>query len=759
MPGLVPERLVGGDYGEVPGGRRVGQKPQDQLVRRLRLAEHDAHAVGLAVGRGPGRRRTVEHDRGLGPLTAAENRDGAGAGLPIRHTSGGEAKGMGQVVSVYEIGHRKTEGRCYYPLLGGTRIDEAGHKMSFAEKGAVGDIEPAFFIGYLHRLKATGTLKFEDSPVQRAIYFREGRVLFSSSNAPDDQLGAILVAAGKIGQEQFDALLARLEPKQSIAAALAQGGHVSQRDIGDAARRKVEQIVGACCVQATGSYEFEDGVLPKGALDLKLTTEKVLVSAFEVLEPSGFLSRILKSPMAVLAAADVEPADPELVRLKQALDGVSTLADIGGTVGLPLAATEARAAVLVAMGAASVVTSQIEEMALPDTGETYPALPALGLSAEDEPVEAQTIAFMESPVEAGAAPGTGADATLMMSPPDGLANDGSADATLITGTDLGVPAPKTAADSGAFRAGGGKRDKATTQDLEAIKELIASPAPARPGAASIPSQHWEPVLSSASRPGRESKGLAGALLNPKLRMAVGAFLLAGVVALGWIGYNASQERPLVPPPRVSTPPEVTLPSPGQIAVPAVGGQPTSQPFVVPPPTAASSPSPGSAPTVAPTVTPQPKPIAAATESPTKAQASGTTTPRPTPVQAQASPAVVKATPPVLPPKGSGYEALKAGRLAEAASGFESVAQSRRGDFSVQLLVACSAQTVEKAIQNDPSPELFILPTTIAGKPCHRLMRGFFKTNSEAIQAVSALPAYYVVEGAKPRAIPLQSVLR
>ena len=117
--------------------------------------------------------------------------------------------------------------------------------MSFAEKGAVADIDPAFYVGYLHRVKATGTLKFEDASIQRAIYLRDGRVLFSSSNAPEDQLGAILVAAGKIEQDQFDLIVATLQPKQSIAAALAQGGHVSQRDIGDAARRKVEQIVGS----------------------------------------------------------------------------------------------------------------------------------------------------------------------------------------------------------------------------------------------------------------------------------------------------------------------------------------------------------------------------------------------------------------------------------------------------------------------------------------------------------------------------------
>ena len=103
--------------------------------------------------------------------------------------------------------------------------------------------------------------------------------------------------------------------------------------------------------------------------------------------------------------------------------------------------------------------------------------------------------------------------------------------------------------------------------------------------------------------------------------------------------------------------------------------------------------------------------------------------------------------------------MKAGRFAEAAEGFASVAQTRSGEFSVQLLVACSPQTIGKAIQNDPSPDLFILPATIGGKPCHRLMRGFFKTIDEAAQAVTSLPGYYVAEGAKPKAMPVKSVLR
>ena len=426
--------------------------------------------------------------------------------------------------------------------------------MSFAEKGAVSDIEPAFFVGYLHRVQATGTLKFEDAPVQRAVYFRDGRVLFCSSNAPDDQLGAILVAGGKISQAQFDATVAGLEPKQSIAAALAQGGHVSQRDIGDAARRKVEQIIGACCAQTSGSYEFEDGVLPKGALDLKLTTEKVLVSAFEVLEPSGFLNRILKSPMAVLAAGEVDPSDADLVRLKAAFDGVSSLADIGGSVGLPLAATEARAAVLVVMGAASVVTSQIEEMALPEIHEAAEEMPSY-VADDSEPVEAATIAFAQSPSHAetiafgGSAPigsglgdgsGVGSDSTLILSgggvtSPDPFAGGG--EATLVMGQGFDLQAEP---DSGLVRSSGvPRRERPSTQDLDAVKELIGTPA-SKPSA-SMPSERWDPVLSTEGRPGRKRPGAVAILQSPLFQRIMGVLVLGLFGTAGWLWYTRPQK--------------------------------------------------------------------------------------------------------------------------------------------------------------------------------------------------------------------------
>ena len=113
----------------------------------------------------------------------------------------------------------------------------------------------------------------------KALYFRGGRILFGSSNDPKDQLGAILIESGKITQEQLDDVNTKVGPGNPLAKVLAESGFVNQRELCEAARVKVERILSDVISYASGSFEFEDGVLPKGAVDLKLSTEKLLLAA------------------------------------------------------------------------------------------------------------------------------------------------------------------------------------------------------------------------------------------------------------------------------------------------------------------------------------------------------------------------------------------------------------------------------------------------------------------------------------------------
>ena len=143
-----------------------------------------------------------------------------------------------------------------------------------------GNIEPAAFphlLVDLHGHGATGSLKVTGPHHPKALYFRSGRVLFGSSNDPRDQLGSILIESGKITREQLDEVNAKVGPGNPLAKVLSESGFVNQRELGDAARVKVERILADVLSWDSGTFEFEDGVLPKGAVDLKLSTEKLLL--------------------------------------------------------------------------------------------------------------------------------------------------------------------------------------------------------------------------------------------------------------------------------------------------------------------------------------------------------------------------------------------------------------------------------------------------------------------------------------------------
>ena len=153
----------------------------------------------------------------------------------------------------------------------------------------------------LHHNGATGSLKVEGPSYQKALYFRSGRILFGSSNDPRDQLGAILIETGTLTPEQLEDVNSKVGPGNPLAKVLSETGFVSQRELAEAARAKVERILSDVIAYTAGNFEFEDGVLPKGAVDLKLSTERLLLAAVRRVSDRSFVLRHLGGLDVVLA--------------------------------------------------------------------------------------------------------------------------------------------------------------------------------------------------------------------------------------------------------------------------------------------------------------------------------------------------------------------------------------------------------------------------------------------------------------------------
>jgi septal ring-binding cell division protein DamX len=130
------------------------------------------------------------------------------------------------------------------------------------------------------------------------------------------------------------------------------------------------------------------------------------------------------------------------------------------------------------------------------------------------------------------------------------------------------------------------------------------------------------------------------------------------------------------------------------------------------------------------------------------------TPRASAPAARATPA----PPPAAPTLADARAQLRRGGLTEAAQAFAAnLRQSSPGAFSIQLLVACSPETVEKALASVPDPDLYILPVNYKGRPCYRVCWGLYESEARAESAIRTVPDYFR-GGSTPRVVPTSGLL-
>jgi septal ring-binding cell division protein DamX len=174
-----------------------------------------------------------------------------------------------------------------------------------------------------------------------------------------------------------------------------------------------------------------------------------------------------------------------------------------------------------------------------------------------------------------------------------------------------------------------------------------------------------------------------------------------------------------------------------------------------------------------------------------ASTAGTTPPEPTPTTTMAAasatlppPAITPATTPVVPATTAGAPPaatptttlaaapvaptptrpaaatatdpralLREGNYPEAGRRFfDNVRNAPAGTATIQLLVACSGETIQKALAAVPDDDLFIVPFNLNGRACYRVLWGLYPSPARASGALGSLPGYFRDAGAKPRVV-------
>ena len=259
-------------------------------------------------------------------------------------------------------------------------------------------------------------------------------------------------------------------------------------------------------------------------------------------------------------------------------------------------------------------------------------------------------------------------------------------------------------------------------DLAALDVLLNPKAgPLAPMESGTREGDWAPQFSEGRR---QARGI------PRVALAgagVLALAAAGLVGLwyyrqnpNFLSFGGVRGASPTSPPRAAVP--STMPAP-PTTIAAVSA---------PPPTAAPATPPAATPAAVPSAT---RPLA---------------TPAPTPAPTAA---------PAASTLDEARRALQRGNHAEAARAFAAhIRKAPPGTSTVQLLVACSTETVQKAASEVGNRELFILPVNYQGRECFRMCWGLYPDASRAAAAVRSVPDYFRRGGATPRVMAAADVL-
>ncbi len=126
--------------------------------------------------------------------------------------------------------------------------------------------------------KATGTLVCKDDGSEKAVYVKDGQIIFATSNDERERLGEILVKMGHLTRDQLEEGL-RLHLKnpgmKKIGAVLVECGFVSAKDLFNGLKFQVRLTIQRLLMLQDGVYQFEEH-LPPGIIPLQIDMEELL---------------------------------------------------------------------------------------------------------------------------------------------------------------------------------------------------------------------------------------------------------------------------------------------------------------------------------------------------------------------------------------------------------------------------------------------------------------------------------------------------
>lgn len=199
-------------------------------------------------------------------------------------------------------------------------------------KGLLAELPVPELLQHLDQVRATGILTLVSGGARKALYLKDGRVVFASSNLPNDRLGEILIREGKITVEEYETSIRTISKGKRQGKALVEMGALSPKDLWEGVQFQVREIVYSVFQWEEGHFHFEESTLPeKERITVDLGVVELVLAGIRRVEAHGRIQRRYPAPELVLESVAEPPPgslEPYEHHVRNLIDGERSVADI-----------------------------------------------------------------------------------------------------------------------------------------------------------------------------------------------------------------------------------------------------------------------------------------------------------------------------------------------------------------------------------------------------------------------------------------------
>ena len=158
--------------------------------------------------------------------------------------------------------------------------------------GSLEHVDLLEILSSLFEKRRTGNLILEKGREVKSIYFKNGEIVFASSNQEEDRLANILLRAGILTRSQRDDLFTEIRKTgKRQGTVLMERGLLNPDSLGSAIALQVKEILYSLLLWESGSFALHLGERPRQTIPIALDTASLVRELIDRFRKGGALRR------------------------------------------------------------------------------------------------------------------------------------------------------------------------------------------------------------------------------------------------------------------------------------------------------------------------------------------------------------------------------------------------------------------------------------------------------------------------------------